>query len=120
MLNKQNKYWKNSNICLINIMMILNLLFSNCQVPNIRVSDISVDNQSNTSIVVNPNNKEFIIFFQSITPYNDWDIYGKIFNTNGNKLSEDIRINNLYRYDQSSFKTALLTNKKILSYGIQN
>jgi len=96
-------------------MIILNFSFSNCQISYIKVSDSTIYDKSNTSIVVNPNNNEFIIFFQSKSASNDYYIFAKRFDINGKNLSNEVRINTVLGYEQIMCKTTLLTDGKIIA-----
>lgn len=95
--------------------LLLLICVNYCQNSYIKVDNNNNLGQDNPVTVVNPNNKEFIIFWNSFSTNNNNDIYAKRFNINGIPIGVDTLINasNL-TLDQYSPKAAFLNALKII------
>jgi len=95
------------------LLSFINITYS--QIPYIKVDENNNINNENPDIAVNPNNQEFLIFWQIFSSDTSWDVYGKKYDKNGKSKSETIRINDLMTNgDQSNPRVGFLNSQKLL------
>jgi len=105
-----------NSICFILITsLLLQLCFVTCQDTYIQVDANSNTDNSNSFILINPYNKQFLVFWHSQTASLGFEIYGKKFDINGISIGGETKINNLIsNRDQTNPIAAFLSESKII------